>query len=89
MFQQKSCHLQGGFSRELQELFTSKYTVWLQIKNCLEHTYVMVIIYRCKCKTFRVKNDKTLYPCASSSYKYYTFKAQIYKVIHIVHMERY
>jgi hypothetical protein len=29
MFQQMSCQLQGIFSRELQELFTSKYTVWL------------------------------------------------------------
>jgi hypothetical protein len=30
MFRQTSCHLQGVFSRELQELFTSKYTntVW-------------------------------------------------------------
>jgi hypothetical protein len=25
MFQQTSCHLQGGFSRELLELFTSKF----------------------------------------------------------------
>ena len=29
MFQQTSCHLQGVFSTELQEHFTSKYTVWL------------------------------------------------------------
>jgi hypothetical protein len=29
MFQQSSCHLQGVFSRELQEHFTSKYIVWL------------------------------------------------------------
>jgi hypothetical protein len=41
MFQQTSCHLQGGFSRELQELFTSKYAVWLHIKIFTEHTYVM------------------------------------------------
>jgi hypothetical protein len=39
MFQQTSCLLQGVLNRELQELFTSKYTVLLHIKH-FYRTYI-------------------------------------------------
>jgi hypothetical protein len=47
MFQQTSCHLQGIFSRELQEMFTSNYTVNGYTLKITEHAYVTVIIHRC------------------------------------------
>jgi hypothetical protein len=42
MFQQTSFHLQGGFSGELQERFTSKYTLWL-LNTFMQK--VLVILY--------------------------------------------
>jgi hypothetical protein len=51
MFQQTSSHLQGVFSRELKELFTSKYIVWLvsilyrEIQELFTYKYLVTILY--------------------------------------------
>jgi hypothetical protein len=58
MFRQTNSHLQGLFIRELQEVFTSKYSVYgYTLKNFTEHTHVMVLAPEVQC--FFVSNLKS------------------------------
>jgi hypothetical protein len=70
MFQQMSCHPQGVFSRELQELLHPRIEYGYTLKILKNHTYVMVMIHRCtNVQDFKLKTIKHYTSGASSSYK--------------------